>query len=131
MSPTIVTDGREPLIALGSPGGATIITTVLQILLERVDLGTPLPQSIAAPRASERNSTTTEAESAFTASPLGEALANPATYAHAFRATSATAVPPDEIGAATGIEFDRHGFLAAAEPKRRGGGAAAVVRPSR
>jgi gamma-glutamyltranspeptidase/glutathione hydrolase len=36
-----------------------------------------------------------------------------------------------EIGAATGIEFvGRHGLLAAAEPVRRGGGSALVVRPS-
>jgi gamma-glutamyltranspeptidase / glutathione hydrolase len=127
ISPTIVTDGRKPLLALGSPGGATIITTVLQILLERIDLGTPLPQAIAAPRASQRNSTTSEAESAFTASPLGQALASQ--YGQAFRPTAATAVPPDEIGAATGIELTRHGFVAAAEPTRRGGGSAQVVSP--
>jgi gamma-glutamyltranspeptidase/glutathione hydrolase len=127
ISPTIVTNGREPLLALGSPGGATIITTVLQILLERIDLGTPLPQAIAAPRASQRNSTTSEAESAFIASPLGQALNSQ--YGQAFRPTAATAVPPDEIGAATGIELTGHGFLAAAEPKRRGGGSAQVVSP--
>ena len=50
-------------------------------------------------------------------------------YMQAFRSVAATSVPADEIGAATGIEFDRHGLLAAAEPKRRGGGAAMVVRP--
>jgi gamma-glutamyltranspeptidase/glutathione hydrolase len=37
-----------------------------------------------------------------------------------------------EIGAATAIEFDRHGRMtAAAEPARRGGGSAMVVHPSR
>ena len=36
---------------------------------------------------------------------------------------------PAEIGAVTGIEFlDRGRFLAAAEPTRRGGGSAAVVK---
>jgi gamma-glutamyltranspeptidase / glutathione hydrolase len=129
ISPTIVTAGRKPVLALGSPGGATIITTVLQILLERVDLGASLPDAIAAPRASQRNDTTSEAESAFTASPLGQALQGPP-YMQAFRPVAATSVPGDEIGAATGIEFSRSGFLAAAEPKRRGGGAAMVVRPS-
>jgi gamma-glutamyltranspeptidase/glutathione hydrolase len=128
MSPTIVTAGRRPVLALGSPGGATIITTVLEILLERIDFGTPLPDAIAAPRASQRNDTTSEAESAFTASPLGQAL-QAAPYLHAFRPVSATAVPAGEIGAATGIEFGRHRLLAAAEPSRRGGGAAMVVRP--
>ena len=32
MAPTIVTRDGEPVLALGSPGGSTIITTVLQIL---------------------------------------------------------------------------------------------------
>ena len=31
MAPTIVTSGGRPFLALGSPGGATIITTVLQM----------------------------------------------------------------------------------------------------
>ena len=49
------------------------------------------------------------------------------TIGHVF----AVATPP-EIGAATGIEFLGGGrLLAAAEPVRRGGGSAAVVRPQR
>jgi gamma-glutamyltranspeptidase/glutathione hydrolase len=40
--------------------------------------------------------------------------------------------PTPEIGAATGVEFLSDGrVLAAAEPVRRGGGSAAVVKPSR
>jgi len=52
MSPTIVLEDGQPLLALVSPGGSTIITVVLQILLDRLDLGATLPQAIAAPRAS-------------------------------------------------------------------------------
>ena len=49
-----------------------------------------------------------------------------APYRHAFGA------PQSEIGAVTGIEFLRRDrFLAAAEPVRRGGGSAAVVRKDR
>jgi gamma-glutamyltranspeptidase / glutathione hydrolase len=44
MAPTIVTRAGKPFLALGSPGGATIITTVLQILVDRVDLGMTLPR---------------------------------------------------------------------------------------
>ena len=55
MSPTIVLDDGQPFLALGSPGGSMIITTVLQILVDRLDLGATLPQAIAAPRASQRN----------------------------------------------------------------------------
>ncbi len=39
MSPTIVLQDGKPVLALGSPGGSTIITTVLQILVNRLDLG--------------------------------------------------------------------------------------------
>ena len=41
----------KPFLAIGSPGGSTIITTVLQMLINRLDLGMTLPQAIAAPRA--------------------------------------------------------------------------------
>src|SRR5881394_4679557 len=62
MAPTIVLKGGKPFLALGSPGGASIITTVLQILVNRLDFGMTLPDAIAAPRASQRDSVTTEAE---------------------------------------------------------------------
>src|SRR6266576_3217002 len=65
ISPTIVLQDGRPLLALGSPGGSTIITTVLQILVDRLDLGATLPQAIAAPRASQRNTATTQAEPTF------------------------------------------------------------------
>ncbi len=45
MSPTIVLDRQgRPVYAVGSPGGSTIITTVLQTLVNRVDLGMTLPR---------------------------------------------------------------------------------------
>ena len=121
MSPTIVTRDGEPFIAVGSPGGSTIIGTVAQVLVNRLDLGASLPEAIAAPRAVQRNTATSTAEPAFIASREGRKLARQ--YGHSFTATS-------EIGAVTGLEFlepDR--VLAAAEPVRRGGGSAAVVHP--
>ncbi len=42
-----------------------IITTVLQVLLERLELGKTLPEAVAAPRASQRNTPTTIPEPAF------------------------------------------------------------------
>jgi gamma-glutamyltranspeptidase / glutathione hydrolase len=120
MAPTIVTKAGKPFLALGSPGGATIITTVLQILLDRVDLGMTLPQAIADPRASQRNALNTGAEPAFLARPERTALE---LRGHHF--TNA-----GEIGAATGIEFlPGGGVLAAAEPVRRGGGSAMTELP--
>jgi len=121
MSPTIVLDDGQPFLALGSPGGSTIITTVLQILVDRLDLDATLPEAIAAPRATQRNTAATLAEAAFLSSPEAQELAT--SYGHVLS-------PTGEIGAATGIEFLGGGrLLAAAEPERRGGGSAAVVRP--
>ena len=51
MSPTIVLKDGKPFLALGSPGGSTIITTVLQMIVNRIDLGMDVEQAIAAPRA--------------------------------------------------------------------------------
>jgi gamma-glutamyltranspeptidase/glutathione hydrolase len=120
MAPTIITKDGKPFLALGSPGGATIITTVLQILLDRLDLGMTLPQAIADPRASQRNAVNTGAEPAFLASPVRTALE---ARGHHF-------VNAGEIGAATGIEFlPGGGVLAAAEPVRRGGGSAMTESP--
>ncbi|MFE2147259.1 gamma-glutamyltransferase [Streptomyces sp. NPDC059456] len=120
MSPTIVLDDGRPVLAVGSPGGATIITTVLQTLIGHLDRGLPLVDAIAAPRASQRNQTTTELEPGLWNSPLRTELE---ALGQAFRQNP-------EIGAATGVERLPDGrWLAAAEPTRRGGGSAMVVHP--
>ena len=126
MAPTIVQRHGKPFLAIGSPGGSQIPTTVLQTFINRVDLGMTLPQAIAAPRASQRNGPTTTAEPAFISSREGQRLAGE--YGHAF----VPQAPPGEIGVIAAIEFLRGGkFLAATEPTRRGGGSAMVVRASR
>ncbi len=123
ISPTIVLDRHaKPVVALGSPGGATIVTTVLQTLTGFLDRGLPLVDAIAAPRASQRNQTTTELEPGLWNSPLRTRLEG---IGHGFRQNP-------EIGAATGVQRLPDGkWLAAAETVRRGGGSAMVVRPVR
>jgi gamma-glutamyltranspeptidase/glutathione hydrolase len=121
MSPTIVLKDGKPFLALGSPGGATIITTVLQVLINRIDLGMTLPEAMAAPRASQRNTAAIQAEPAFIAA-----------YGPGLEALGHTFMSIPELGAATAIEFGRHGrVIAAAEPSRRGGGSAGVQWPRR
>nr|WSX74907.1 gamma-glutamyltransferase [Streptomyces sp. NBC_00899] len=121
ISPTIVLKDGRPDFAIGSPGGATIITTVLQVLTEHVDRGLPLLDAIAAPRASQRNAANTELEPALWNSPLKSELEG---IGHHFAQNP-------EIGAATGIQRLGDGrWLAAAEPVRRGGGSAMVVVPA-
>ena len=51
MTPTIVEDrDGELLMVLGSPGGSTIITTVFQTIVNVVDFGMDVSQSVRAPR---------------------------------------------------------------------------------
>lgn len=120
ISPTIVLRHGRPVVALGSPGGATIITTVLQTLVNHLDRGMPLADAIAAPRASQRNAAQTELEPALWNSPLRTQLE---ALGHAFKQNP-------EIGAATGVQRLPGGrWLAAAEKVRRGGGSAMVVHP--
>jgi len=124
ISPTIVLKKRRPWLALGSPGGATIINTVSQLLVDRIDRGMSIARAIAEPRLANANTTASSAEPAFVAkyaaalAPYGQTLK---------QLTGATSA--QEIGAATAIEIGRHGRLVAvAEPTRRGGGSARVVR---
>ncbi|WP_432561007.1 gamma-glutamyltransferase [Kineococcus sp. SYSU DK003] len=122
MSPTIVLKDGRPLLAAGSPGGATIIGTVLGILVDRLERGVPLPEAVAAPRVSEQNGAAgASAEQAYVDSERGQALA----------AMGHVLTPAEgEIGAAAALEFLPDGRIqAVAEPERRGGGAAGVVHP--
>jgi gamma-glutamyltranspeptidase/glutathione hydrolase len=50
MTPTIVMKDNMPIMALGSPGGSRIITTVMQVLLNCYDYNMPLAQAVAMPR---------------------------------------------------------------------------------
>jgi gamma-glutamyltranspeptidase/glutathione hydrolase len=50
MTPTIVLRNGEPFLATGSPGGSTIITVVLQILLNVLDFDMTIAEATAAPR---------------------------------------------------------------------------------
>jgi gamma-glutamyltranspeptidase/glutathione hydrolase len=129
MSPTIVLKDGAPYFATGSPGGSTIITTVLQILINHIDFGMSLPAAIAAPRASQRNGAKTDAEPDFYNSDLAAQLS--AQYGEVFNELSGPVMPRDTyIGNATGIQFlPGNRLQAAAEPVRLGGGSALVVHP--
>ncbi|ONI74887.1 gamma-glutamyltransferase [Actinosynnema sp. ALI-1.44] len=123
MAPTIVLRNGKPYFATGSPGGASIITTVAQVITGRVDRGKSLKDAIAAPRASQRNAAAAQVEKEF--------LAQPET-AELVKRGQGFSTAPAEIGAATGVERLPDGrWIAAAEPVRRGGGSAAVVLPIR
>ncbi|MCW2817841.1 MAG: ggt [Marmoricola sp.] len=128
ISPTLVLRGGKPFLALGSPGGSTIITTVLQLLFDRLDRGMSIEQAMAAPRASQRNTPAVTAEPEFITK-YGDLMK---AYGHTLTPSGDAFTSAAQIGAATAIEFGRGGRLTAvSEPVRRGGGSALVVRHRR
>ncbi len=50
MTPTIVLEDGKVLFAIGSPGGPTIINTVLQVILNVIDFRMDIQEAISAPR---------------------------------------------------------------------------------
>src|SRR5690606_22415382 len=115
MAPTIVVDDGRPILAVGSPGGSTIITTVLQILINRYEFGMSLPRAVAAPRATQRNTAATLAEPAFLEA-----------YGDALRARGHVLEPTAVRRAGPALDVQEGGRIrAVAEPCRRGGGSAA------
>ena len=50
MTPTIVLKDGKPFLVIGSPGGPTIINTVLQVILNVVDFGMNVQEAVSAPR---------------------------------------------------------------------------------
>ncbi|WP_457654406.1 gamma-glutamyltransferase [Rhodocaloribacter sp.] len=50
MSPTIVAKDGRPVLAIGSPGGRTIINTVTQVVLNVIDHGMNVGEAVEAPR---------------------------------------------------------------------------------
>lgn len=118
MSPTIILEGDQPVLAAGTPGGATIITSVAQIIAGHLGRGLPLVEAIAAPRLSSRNGTE-QGDLGLVDSGTGAAL----------RSLGHDLVAATWIGNASGIAVDGRRLTAAAETERGGGGAARVVKP--
>jgi gamma-glutamyltranspeptidase/glutathione hydrolase len=120
MAPTIALKDGKPAFSVGSPGGATIITTVLQTIVNYVDFGMPMNQAVNAPRISQRNAPDTSVEPGFAGSAQATALAR-----FGQRWESA----PEEIGAANALVFNADGTVTAvSESKRHGAGTALVQR---
>ncbi|SFU28856.1 gamma-glutamyltransferase [Pseudoduganella namucuonensis] len=118
MSPTLAFKNGKPAFSIGSPGGATIITTVLQTIVNHVDLGMSMDQAVDAPRLSERNGAATSVEPGYTGTAAAQALAK---YGQRWSAGQ------EEIGAANALVFNADGTVTAvSEGKRHGVGSALV-----
>ena len=108
MSPTIIVKDGKPFLTVGSPGGATIITSVAQTILGYLDRNLSLVDAIAAARLSSRNGAegrrSRRSWPALTATRCGQGH------------TLVSAGTPNEIGAVTAIHpLGGNTFEAAAE----------------
>jgi gamma-glutamyltranspeptidase/glutathione hydrolase len=118
MAPTIALKNGKPAFTIGSPGGSTIITTVLQTIVNHVDLGMPMDQAIDAPRLSQRNDAETSIEPGFPGTEQARALEK---LGHKWEAK------PEDIGAANAIVFNPDGTVTAVSEGHRHGVGTALV----
>ncbi|RZT04030.1 gamma-glutamyltranspeptidase / glutathione hydrolase [Duganella sp. CF402] len=121
MSPTIAFKNGKPAFSIGSPGGATIITTVLQTIFNYVDLGMSMPDAVNAPRLSERNGMETDVEPGFIGSTQAQALEKTGQH---------WSKKPEEIGAANALVFNPDGTVTAVSEGHRHGVGSALVQKS-
>ncbi|GJJ00465.1 gamma-glutamyltranspeptidase [Duganella rhizosphaerae] len=117
MSPTLAFKNGKPAFSIGSPGGATIITTVLQTIFNYVDLGMSMPEALNAPRLSERNGSATDVEPGFAGSAQAKALEKTGQHWN----------KPEEIGAANALVFNPDGTITAVSEGHRHGAGSALV----
>jgi gamma-glutamyltranspeptidase/glutathione hydrolase len=121
MSPTLAFRNGKPAFSIGSPGGATIITTVLQTIFNYVDLGMSMPDAVNAPRLSERNGLATDVEPGFIASAQAQALEKTGQH---------WSKDVEEIGAANALVFNPDGTVTAVSEGHRHGIGSALVQKS-
>nr|WP_315212218.1 gamma-glutamyltransferase [uncultured Duganella sp.] len=118
MSPTLAFRNGKPAFSIGSPGGATIITTVLQTIVNHVDFGMTMPDALNAPRLSERNGEATDVEPGFPGGAQAAALE---------KSGQRWSAAPEEIGAANALVFNPDGTVTAVSEGRRHGIGSALV----
>jgi gamma-glutamyltranspeptidase/glutathione hydrolase len=118
MSPTLVYRPDGSLwLALGTPGGPTIFTTVFQVLLHRIDYGLDLETAIGAPRFHHQwPPIAAEADPLFIERPVALRLPEP-TLAGLERLGYAI-VPRKPLGNVQAVEVQEDGRVAAAADPR-------------
>ena len=116
MTPTIVFRDGKPYMAVGSPGGSTIINTVLQIILNVVDHDMNIAEATYAPRFHQNwKPSELEIERGFNADTLS-----------ILRSMGHEIEVRDTIGSAQTLLMENGQIHAAADPRRPGSGASGV-----
>ncbi|WP_298672766.1 gamma-glutamyltransferase [uncultured Sphingomonas sp.] len=114
MMPTMLFKDGKPWVVTGSPGGSTIIDTVLQIVVDVVDFGLNIDEATHQPRIFQAANDNLRVEPNF----------NPDTRALLER-MGHPVISDETMGSAQSIMIDRGLFLGAADPRRPGAAAIA------
>ncbi len=112
MTPTMVFKDGKPVLITGSPGGGTIIATVLQMVVDVVDYKLNVEEATHQPRIYQGNSDELAVEPNF----------NPDTIAR-LTALGHTIKVGETIGSAQSILIDDGHLYAGVDPRRPGAGA--------
>jgi gamma-glutamyltranspeptidase/glutathione hydrolase len=133
MTPTLVLKDGKPVLVVGTPGGARIITTVLEILVAVIDHHVPLQEAVDAPRyhhqwlpdtlQAEPGAFTLEVTHALEA--MGHKVV-PLEVWYAGNAAEVIGVSPHDPAAAKALGFPRTDVLLGANDVRTPAGSAAA-----
>lgn len=104
MTPTIVLRDGKVLFAIGSPGGPTIINTVLQVILNIIDFGMDIQQAVDASRFHHQWMPDHIYWEPYGMNP--DTRASLERMGHKFRSIAGTGDTPGDIGDAQGIMID-------------------------
>src|SRR5215217_805877 len=114
MMPTIVFKDDRPWLVTGTPGGSTIIDTVLQVIVNVIDFNLNVAEATHQPRIFQNERLGMDVEPNF----------NPDTIA-ALRAKGHPVKTGETMGSAQSIMIDKGLYLGAADPRRPGATAVA------
>lgn len=130
MGPIIALRDGQAAVQHRRRGFSTIITTVVQTLINHVDFGMSMLDALAAPRVSQRNAPTSLAEPDFYNSEIAQQLEQQ--YGERFTVATGPIQPLDSYpGDATALAVLNDGRMEpVAEPVRLFGGSAMTVKPS-
>jgi gamma-glutamyltranspeptidase/glutathione hydrolase len=109
MTPTIILRDHKPFIIIGSPGGSTIITTVLQVFLNVIEHGMNIYEAVSSPRIHSQwlpDQITIEKDAL-----------KAGTISQLERKGHFIKINDGKIGSANGILIDENGFWGGPDPR--------------
>ena len=114
MTPTLVVKDGEILLATGSPGGSTIITTTMQVIINVIDHGMSVSDAVGRPRFHHQWQPDRVIFEALGFSPDTLAILQTRGHVNQVRA-------PFSLGDANSVMRTKEGFRGMADPRNEGG----------